>query len=109
MTFDRKVQCSRIAVSPGSHGVLEFDDHTRIEELAQSHEGLQGVVLHKSHGVRKFREGGEIQNVIKIFILQILATVVGITCYWAIVKIWSSDNGARRVVLMTVSSWGRGR
>ena len=38
-----KVQCSRIAVSPGSHSLVEFDYHAPIEELAWSHKGFQGA------------------------------------------------------------------
>ena len=88
------MQGSRIAVSPGSHGVVEFDDHTRIEELTWSHAGLQGVALYKSHGVSNLREGAESRNVIKIFIGKILFIAVGITCYWATMKKEYSDNGA---------------
>ena len=74
--------------------MVEFNDHTRIEEPARSHEGLQGVALHKSHGVPKLKEGGERWNFIKTFIVHILATTVGITYYWAIVKKGSFDNGS---------------
>ena len=84
--------------------MVEFDDHTRIEEPVWSHEGFQGVALHKPHGVPKLREGGESRDVIKIFIVQILATAIEITCYWATMKNGSSNNGARRVVLRTASS-----
>ena len=56
--------------------MVEFNDHTWIEEPAWSHKGLQGVALHKSHGVLKLREGRESQNVIKMFIVHILATAV---------------------------------
>ena len=56
-------------VSPGSQILVEFDYHTRIEELAWSHKGFQGVALHKPHGVPKLREGGEGPNVIKVFIV----------------------------------------
>ena len=64
-----KVQRSRIAVPPISHSLVEFDNHTRIEELTWIHEGLQGLTLHKPYGVPKLREGGEGQNVIKVLIV----------------------------------------
>ena len=54
--------------------MVEFDDHTRIEEPAWSHEGLQGVPLHKPNGVSKLGEGRESQNTIKIRIMQIFST-----------------------------------
>ena len=59
MAINGKVQRSRIAVPPGSHSLVEFDYHTRIEELAWSHKGFQGVALHKPHGVPKLKEGCE--------------------------------------------------
>ena len=68
MTINGKVQRSRIAVPSESHTLVEFDCHTWIEELAWSHKGIEGVVLHKSHGVPKLKEGGEGQNVIKVLI-----------------------------------------
>ena len=61
---------------PGSHGMVKFDDHMQIEEPAQSHEGLQGITLHKSHRVSKLKEGCESRNVIEILIVQILATAI---------------------------------
>ena len=64
-----KVQRNRIAVSPGSHSLVEFDYHTQIEELAWSHKGFQGVALHKPHGVPKLKEGDEGRNVVKVLIV----------------------------------------
>ena len=65
----RKIQACRIAVLPGSHGMVEFDDHTQIKEPVRSHEGLYGVPLHKPHGVSKLGEGRESRNIIKILIM----------------------------------------
>ena len=56
-------------VPPGSHSLVEFDYHTRIEKLAWSHKEFHGVALHKPHGAPKLREGGEGQNIIKVLIL----------------------------------------
>ena len=64
-----KVQRNRIAVSPRSRSLLEFDYHMRIEELAWSHKGFQGVALHKPHGIPKLREGNKGWNVIKVLIV----------------------------------------
>ena len=69
MAINGKVQRSGIAVPLRSHSLVEFNYHTRIEELTWSHKELQGVALHKPHGVPKLREGGEGQNVIKVFIV----------------------------------------
>ena len=43
MAINGKVQCSGIVVPLGSHSLVEFDYHKRIEELTWSHKGLQGV------------------------------------------------------------------
>ena len=59
-----------------SHGMVEFDDYARIKEPTQSDEGLQGVSLHKPHGVLKLGEGRESWNIIKILIMKILSTTV---------------------------------
>ena len=64
-----KVQHNGIAVPPRSHSLVEFDYHTRIEELTWSHKGLQVVAFHKPHGVPKLREGGEGWKVIKVLIV----------------------------------------
>ena len=40
-----------IRSSPGGHGLIELNDYQGVEKLAQSHEGLQGVPLHKLHSV----------------------------------------------------------
>ena len=69
MTINGKVHHSRIALPPGSHSLVEFDYHTRIEEQVWSHKGFQGVALHKPHGVPKLKEGDKGQNVIKVLIL----------------------------------------
>ena len=70
------MQVYQIAVSPGSHGMVELDNHMWIEEPVWSHEGLQGVPLHKPHGASKLEEGRESRNIIKILIIQILSTIV---------------------------------
>ena len=54
------MQGCRIGVSPEHHGLIELDDYAGIEELVRTHEGLQGVSLHKPHGVSKLRKGGKI-------------------------------------------------
>ena len=69
MAINEKVQRSRILVPLGSHSLVEFDYHTRIEELMWSHKGLQVVTLHKSHGFSKLKEGGEGRKVIKVLIM----------------------------------------
>ena len=53
MTINREVDDSRMGDLPGCHSVIELNDHPRIEKLLRGHERLQGVPLHKSHGISK--------------------------------------------------------
>ena len=76
IVINGKVQRSRIAVPLGSHSLVEFDYHTRIEELTWGHKGLQVVALHKPHGVPELREGSEGRKIIKMLIVLVFATTV---------------------------------
>ena len=70
------MQGCRIGVSPGHHGLIELDDYVGIEEPVLSHEGFQGVSLHKLHGVSKLGMGGESWNVIEVLIVKVLAIAI---------------------------------
>ena len=70
------MQGCRIGVSSRRHGLIELDDYAGIEELAQSHEGLQRVSLGKVHRVLKLRKGGESWNAIEVLAVQVLATTI---------------------------------
>ena len=91
--------------SPRSHSLIKLDDHTRVEKPAWSRGRLLGALLHKPHGVSKLGKGGESWKVIKILVVQILATIVGITQNRATVEDRPFDNGARRLILRNVRSW----
>ena len=65
MAINREVDDSRMGDSPGCHGVIELNDHPWIEKPVRGHERLQGVSLHKPHGISEFRKGGKIINVVK--------------------------------------------
>ena len=91
--------------SPGSHSQIKPVDHTGVEKLAQSHERLQGVSLHKPRGVSKLWKGGESWKVIKILVVHIHATVVRIAQPGATVENKPSDNGAMRLIPRNVRGW----
>ena len=77
-TINKEVFGSRIGVSPGCHSLIELDDHSGIEKPAWSHERLQGVPVHKKHGVSKLGKGGKSKYVIKDLIVQVLGTTIRI-------------------------------
>ena len=52
-TINQEMDNSRMRYSSGCHGMVEIDDHPRVEELARGHKRLQGVPLHKPHGISK--------------------------------------------------------
>ena len=55
--INREIDNSRIRYSPGCHGMVELDDHPRVEELGRGYKRLQGVPLHKPHGISKLEIG----------------------------------------------------
>ena len=95
------MQSCRIRISPGGHGLIELNDYPRVEKLTRSHEGLQGVPLHKLHSVSKLGESGESWKVLKVLVVQILATTVGIAWNRATVEGRPLNKGARGKVLRT--------
>ena len=91
--------------SPGSHSLIKLDDHAGVEKPMHSHERLQGVSLHKPHGVSKLGKGDERWKIIKILVVQILATTVGIAWNRATIEDRSPNNGARRIIQRNVKNW----
>ena len=94
-----------MGISPRGHDLIELNDYPGVEKLAWSHEGLQGVLLHKLHSVSKLGEGDESWKIIKVQVVQILSTTVGIAWNRATVEGKPSDKGARGQVLRTAKGW----
>ena len=67
---------SRMGDSPGCHGVIELNDHPGIEKLVRGHERLQGVPLHKPHGIYGLEKEGKIRYVIKGLVVQLFGTTI---------------------------------
>ena len=49
VAINREMDNSRMRYSPRCHGIVELDDHLRVEEPARGHKRLQEVPLHKPH------------------------------------------------------------
>ena len=77
---------------PRCHSVVEINDHSGIEKLARGHERLQGVPLHKPHGISKLGKGSCSRYVIKSLILQFLGTAIQVSYNGATMEDRSSDN-----------------
>ena len=78
MAINREVYGSRIWVSPGCHSLVKLYDHTGVEKPTWSHERLQGVPVHKPHGVSELGRGGKSRDVIIYLIVQVLSTTIQI-------------------------------
>ena len=78
MTINKELYGSRIGVSPGCHSLIKLDDHTGVEKSAWSHERLQGVSVHKPHGVFDLGKGSKSIYVIKDLIMQVLCPTIRI-------------------------------
>ena len=76
--INREVYGSRIGVSPRCHSLIELDDHSGVEKPALSHKRLQGVPVHKSHGVYELGKGDKSKYVIKDLIVQVLGITIHI-------------------------------
>ena len=59
MTINGELDGSRMGDSPGCHNMVELNDHPRVEKLVRGHKRIQGVLLHKPHGISKLGIGGK--------------------------------------------------
>ena len=91
-SIDREVDDSRMGDSPGCHGVKELNDHSWVEKLAWGRERLQGVPLHKTHGISEPGKGRKIRYVVKGLVVQLFSTTIRISCNGATMEDRSSDK-----------------
>ena len=74
--INREMDNSRMRYSPGCHGMVELDDHPGVEESARDHKSLQGVPLHKPHGISKLENGSEGWRIIICLTIHFLGTAI---------------------------------
>ena len=91
----KEVDDSTMGDSPGCHSVIELNDHPGIEKSARGHERLQGVPLHKPHGISELGKGDKIRYVVKDLVVQLFGTAIRIPYNGAIMEDRSSDNQRR--------------
>ena len=91
--------------SPGCHGVKELNDHPWVEKPAWGHERLQGVPLHKLHGIRELRKGEKIRYIIKGLIVQLFGTTIQISCIGATMEYRYFDKRSKGLIKREVSNW----
>ena len=89
----------------GCHSMIELNDHSGVEKPARGHERLQGVPLHKPHGILELGKGGCSRYVIKSLVVQLLGIAIRISYNGATMEDRSSDNRSRGQIQREVSSW----
>ena len=90
--------------SLGCHCVKELNDHSRVEKPARGHERLQGVPLHKPHGISELEKGRKTRYVVKGLIVKLFGTAIRISCNGATMEDRSSDKQSRGQIRRKVSS-----
>ena len=62
--------------SPGCHGMVELDDHPGVEEPARGHKRLQGVPLHKPHGISELGIDSKSWKIIICLVVHFPGTII---------------------------------
>ena len=62
--------------SPGFHSMVELNDHSEVEESTWGHKMLQGVPLHKPHGISKLGSDNKNWKIIICFAVHFLGTAI---------------------------------
>ena len=76
MAINGEVNGSRMGDSPGFHKMVELHDHPRVEKPGQGHKRLQGVPLHKPHGISELRIGSKSWKIIICLAVHFPSTVI---------------------------------
>ena len=67
---------SRLRYPPGCHGMIEIDDHPGLKEPTRGHKRLQGVPLHKPHGISELGIDSEGWKIIICLAVHFLGTAI---------------------------------
>ena len=92
--INREMDNSRMRYSPRCHGIIELDDHPGVEEPARGHKRLQGVSLHKLHGISKLEIGSKGSKIIICLTVHFPGTTIRIACNGATMEDGTLDNEA---------------
>ena len=94
-TINREMENNRLRYPPGRHGMVELDDHPRVEEQARGHKRLQGVPLHKPHRISELRISSKGWKIIICLAVHFPGTTIGIAYNGAAMEEGLSDNRSR--------------
>ena len=62
--------------SPGCHSMVELNDHLWVEKSARGHKRLQGVLLHKPHGISELGIGSKSWKIIVCLAVHFPGTAI---------------------------------
>ena len=93
--INREMDNSRMRYSPGCHGMIELDDYLGVEEPMQGHKRLQGVPLHKPHGISELEIGSKSWKIIICLAVHIHGTIIKIDCNRVAMEEGVLDNRSR--------------
>ena len=92
---DRKMQSSRVGLTPRRHRMIKLDDYPRIIESTRRYERLQMVSLHEEHGVSELRVLGKCREIVVNLPMEISPSTVNIPRDGAAREVRPPDNGCR--------------
>ena len=75
-TINGEVDSSRMGDSLGCHSMVELNNHPGVEKPARGHKRLQGVPLHKPHGIFELGIGSKSWKIIISFGVHFLGTAI---------------------------------
>ena len=61
---------------PGCHSMVELNDHPGVEKPVRGHKRLQGVPLHKPHGISELGIGSKSWKIIICFTVHFPGTAI---------------------------------
>ena len=93
---DRKMNSSRVVLTPRCHRMIELDDYLRIIELTRHHEWIQMVSLHKEHGVSKPRVRGKFCEIVVNLSMEISPPSANIPRDGVVGEVRPPVDGCRR-------------
>ena len=93
---DRKMQSSRVGLSPGCHRMIELSDDLRIIVLTRHHEWLQMVSLYEEHGVLEPEVPGKCGEIIIHLPMEISIPAANISWDGVAGEVRPPDDGPRR-------------
>ena len=72
---------SRVALTPGGHGLIKIYHHSRVEKSKISHKQLEKVAMNEAHRILELRLISKGQDVIEVLNMELLAATISVPCY----------------------------